>query len=106
MSTIIILHSSVSVDNGQNINTRRMESLFGAKHYDFKKIDGADQENKEQRDKLFGLSGQRGKYPQCFVESTDGAIRFVGLWEAVSHENCEHFSLQFNYIVIAFGNLG
>lgn len=45
-------------------------------------LDGADQENVEMRNKLFGISGKRAVYPQCFMTSGD-EITFVGDWEAV-----------------------
>lgn len=47
------------------------------------KIDGLIPENKDLRDKLFGISGHRGKYPQCFIQDNDGNIRFVGLWDEI-----------------------
>lgn len=46
----------------------------------FEKVDGVLPEQKERRDQLFAISGQRGKYPQCFIESESGC-RFIGLWD-------------------------
>lgn len=36
----------------------------------------------ETRDTLFGVSGQRGKYPQVFIKEND-TYTFVGLWDAI-----------------------
>jgi len=56
-----------------------------AKGIDYMVLDGADQANRERRNELFGVSSQRGKYPQFFIVDGDdnGAIKFVGLWEQV-----------------------
>jgi len=66
----------------QEVNQRRIESLLEANKVLFDKIDGVLPENKEIRDRLFGISGQRGKYPQCFI-TVDDSIQFVGLWEDI-----------------------
>ena len=49
----------------------------------FEKVDGSYPDNKELRDVLFAVSGQRGKYPQCFLKEESGSYRFVGLWDEV-----------------------
>mmetsp|Transcript_11851 Transcript_11851/g.19538 ORF Transcript_11851/g.19538 Transcript_11851/m.19538 type:complete len:118 (+) Transcript_11851:123-476(+) len=79
----VILFSSLTADQIQEINTRRMEDSLSGRKAQFEKVDGALPENKEVRDVLFGLSGQRGKYPQCFLKGVDGQYTFVGLWEEV-----------------------
>jgi len=79
---VVILVSSVSTDQIQIVESRRLEDLMVSKRLEFDKIDGALAENKEIRDKLFGISGLRGKYPQCFISSGD-EYRFVGQWEVV-----------------------
>jgi len=39
---------------------------------------------KDKRDALFAVEGsQRGKYPQCFLRSDDGAVVFIGLWDKI-----------------------
>ena len=35
---------------------------------------------KDLREHLFSLSGQRGKYPQCFLLKADGSYEFIGMW--------------------------
>lgn len=80
---VIFLYTScpkVLVEVAQN----RLEQVLLAKKLTFSKIDGAIADNKEERDKLFAISGHRGEYPQCFIQNDDGSsIKFVGLWEAV-----------------------
>jgi glutaredoxin len=60
---------------------RRARDLFNAKGVEYKEVDGADQTNLDERNALFGISKQRGKYPQVFIEKEDGTVTFVGLWE-------------------------
>lgn len=79
--TCVFLYSSLSTDQIQLVNSRRMEDSLIAKKIHFEKIDGSAPENKEQRDILFGVSQQRGKYPQCFLKHEDGTYSFVGTWD-------------------------
>ena len=80
----VILVSGLASDQIQIVNQRRLEDLVQGKQLAFDRIDGALSENKEIRDKLFGISGQRGKYPQCFIlDTASGDYRFIGLWEAI-----------------------
>ena len=78
----VILISSLATDQIQIVNSRRLEDSIKGNKIQFDKFDGSLPENKEIRDKLFGVSGLRGKYPQCFLES-DGAYRFIGLWDQI-----------------------
>lgn len=78
----IFLLSSLSSDQIQVVNTRRMEDVLTANKVVFEKIDGALPESKEMRDKLFAVSSMRGKYPQLFIED-NGTLSFVGMWEEV-----------------------
>ena len=58
--------------------------------YVFRSVDGSAAENLEERNKLFGISGIRGNYPQTFKETDAGDITFVGDWEKVEGLNeCE-----------------
>ncbi len=50
--------------------------------------DGSWPDYIEFRNKLFGVSGQRGKYPQCFISRGDRVAgsdeyEYVGMWEDV-----------------------
>lgn len=76
----IFLYSSLATDQIQIVNSRRLEDALSGNKINFLKVDGALPENKEMRDKLFGVSNLRGKYPQCFLEK-DGNITFIGLWD-------------------------
>ena len=77
-----MLFSGLSTDQISIVNTRRLEDALRGKKVPFDKIDGSLAENKELRDALFSISGQRGKYPQCFI--SDGTThRFVGMWEEI-----------------------
>jgi hypothetical protein len=57
----VLLMSSYTADNIQEVNQRRVESSFEANKIDFISIDGALPENKDVRNILFGVSEQRGK---------------------------------------------
>lgn len=81
----ILLFSSLSTDQIQIVNTRRLETLLAGQKLQVEKIDGSLEENKELRNQLFGISEQRGKYPQCFLLQTDGNYKFIGLWEEVEN---------------------
>lgn len=81
--TCVFLHSSLSTDQIQIVNSRRLEDTLIAKNIVFTKIDGSEAEHKEFRDILFGVSKQRGKYPQCFLEADDKTYEFIGLWDEI-----------------------
>lgn len=78
----VMLFSTLSTDQVVMVNTRRLEDSLKGKKLVFDKVDGVLPENKEVRDKLFAISGQRGKYPQCFVTEGD-SYRFVGMWDDI-----------------------
>lgn len=61
MSQAVLLMSSYTADNIQEVNQRRVESSFEANKIDFISIDGALPENKDIRNTLFGVSEQRGE---------------------------------------------
>lgn len=79
----VMLFSSLSTDQIVVVNTRRLEDVLKGKKLSHDKVDGVLPENKEVRDKLFSVSGQRGKYPQCFIVDGEGNYRFVGIWDEV-----------------------
>ena len=88
----ILLYSSLATDQIQVVNSRRLEDSLSGRKIQFEKIDGSMTDSKEIRDALFSVSGQRGKYPQCFLKAEDGAYAFVGLWEEI--ENVTLFPLM------------
>eukprot|EP00602_Paraphysomonas_sp_CaronLab_P006799 CAMPEP_0185020848 /NCGR_PEP_ID=MMETSP1103-20130426/3499_1 /TAXON_ID=36769 /ORGANISM="Paraphysomonas bandaiensis, Strain Caron Lab Isolate" /LENGTH=112 /DNA_ID=CAMNT_0027552009 /DNA_START=98 /DNA_END=432 /DNA_ORIENTATION=- len=82
MAQAVILISSYQSDTTQEQNQRRLEHTMQANKIDYLSVDGALAENKETRDTLFSVSGQRGKYPQCFIKEND-TYTFIGLWDAI-----------------------
>lgn len=107
--TCIFLSSSLSTDQIQFVNSRRMEDTLIAKKIQFEKIDGSAPKKKEQRDILFGVSQQRGKYPQCFLKHEDGTYSFVGSWDEMeSLVECEELPqdvLDANPTIATFGKV-
>ena len=81
--TCVFLYSSLATDQIQVVNSRRLEDSLSGRKIQFEKVDGSLAENKEMRDIMFASSGQRGKYPQCFLKSESGGYNFVGLWEEI-----------------------
>jgi hypothetical protein len=78
---VVVLFTSTPktlVEVAQN----RLYNVIAAKKLVADKFDGCLTENKEIRDKLFGISNKRGDYPQIFLKRGDDYI-FVGLWEQV-----------------------
>jgi indole-3-glycerol phosphate synthase len=84
MSIIVVLSSSMSSDQIQVVNQRRLETLLMGFRFEYEEIDASEPENKEIREMLFGLSNQRGKYPQIFIKSEDGSYEFAGTYDEVS----------------------
>lgn len=61
---ILVLHSSNVGQAVQSGNTERCFSLLSAKKIEPLRVDGSDEAQLAQRNKLFGVSGIRGNYPQ------------------------------------------
>jgi hypothetical protein len=115
-----MLTSTVGSDSAQTLGTRRMTDLFHSMKIDVTIVDGSNPAEKEIRDSLFEVSGLRGKYPQCFIQSDDGSYKFIGLWEQVClpisclntlfisrpenfdnyHQLCLHFICLFIYLFV------
>ena len=77
---IVMLFSTISEQ--QRGHSKQMGALLKAHKLDVLEIDGSDAAQKDLRDRLFGISGLRGKYPQCFIKRLDH-YEFVGLWDKV-----------------------
>ena len=56
----VVLVSSYTADQIQEVNQRRVIAAFEANKLDYISVDGALQENTEMRGTLFGVSEQRG----------------------------------------------
>jgi len=71
-----------------------MHDLLISYKFDILFVDGSDPESKQLRDKLFEISGKRGKYPQCFLLLSDDTYKFIGLWEEVITLLIIHYLIQ------------
>ncbi len=80
---VVLLFSALNANSIQEVAQRRLEDYIAGAGYVFEKIDGSNADNKPVRDILFGVSGQRGKYPQCFLRKPDESYTFIGLWDQV-----------------------
>ncbi|GMI51696.1 hypothetical protein TeGR_g7429 [Tetraparma gracilis] len=92
---ILVLHSSNVGQAVQSGNTERCFSLLSAKKIEPLRVDGSDEAQLAPRDKLFGVSGIRGNYPQVFkvpigYDVAGGgaeSVEFVGAWGKVEELN-------------------
>ena len=85
-SSFFLFWALLLLDLGQEQEQRRARDLLGSKGVFFVEVDGALDENRERRNELFGISGQRGKYPQVFIDR-EGAVEFVGSWDTLETLN-------------------
>ncbi|GAB5036494.1 Hypothetical protein NocV09_04000480 [Nannochloropsis oceanica] len=83
---VLLLYSSLTSDAVQEQGQRRAHALLTAKGIEFTEIDGADPRNIEKRNELFRL-GRKARYPQIYIERSDGKINYVGGWEEVEAMN-------------------
>ena len=89
---VLLLVSGIAVDVATRAQQQRSVALLQARGVAFETVDGAEPEHRATRDRLFAISGRRGAYPQFFVVGeeeggSDGAPRFVGLWDAIERLN-------------------
>jgi hypothetical protein len=61
--------------------------MLQGKKLSFLIVDGSDASERDLRDKLFGISGIRGNYPQLFLKQQDGTTSFVGNFEMIEYMN-------------------
>ena len=57
-------------------------------HFSFLQYDGSWPDYLELRDRLFAVSGRKGKYPQCFISrgsKGNEKFEFVGMWEDIEN---------------------
>jgi len=82
MSTVLLLISSINAGALDEVNTRRVTDIIAGRKLVYETLDGAAAENQELRNKLFGISELRGKYPQVFIK-TGEEYAFVGNKETI-----------------------
>ena len=71
--------STSQIDNAQ----RQLLQLLEVYKIKVNIVDCAEPSNKEARNEAWALSGKRAVYPQLFTRAEDGALTFVGDWDAV-----------------------
>lgn len=74
-----MLITSVSGDIAVPTNQRRLADLLTAKGVRYKEMDCSLEENREERNRLWGISGKRAVYPQVFIGD-----KFVGDLDAIN----------------------
>ncbi|GMH80974.1 hypothetical protein TrVE_jg13330 [Triparma verrucosa] len=86
---LLLVSENGGSTSAQQGNTRRCTDLLAAKKVCYTTVDGADVSQKSVRDRLFGISGVRGNYPQMFVmvEGSMEKVEFLGSWEKIEEMN-------------------
>ena len=84
---LICLVSNGCHDRIQSANQSRALDWFTCRKVPHTVVDGMDPEQQELRNKLFGISGIRGNYPQFFFELEDGTLDFFGNFEKIEELN-------------------
>ena len=64
---LVVLIARQAFDRTAIQNQQNAMTILSLRGIQYETIDGADPVNKEERNKLFSLSGLRGKYPQFFL---------------------------------------
>ncbi|KAJ8609499.1 hypothetical protein CTAYLR_005463 [Chrysophaeum taylorii] len=85
-SHAILLFTSVPASTVIEGHQTFIRQTFNGRKIPFKELDGMDMSKKEERNKLFGISGLRGAYPQVFV-NLDGEITFIGDFDQINELN-------------------
>uniref|UniRef100_A0A7S2YFX2 Saccharopine dehydrogenase NADP binding domain-containing protein n=1 Tax=Entomoneis paludosa TaxID=265537 RepID=A0A7S2YFX2_9STRA len=88
---ILVLVSLQSLEREVVANQQNAMLILDSNKVNYKTLDGADPENKDRRNELFGISGLRAKYPQFFKVDEDGKTTFWGNWDTfeMTNENKE-----------------
>lgn len=92
----LVLTTSVSSDQAVPGKQRKLADTLEAKGVRFKELDCSLEENREERNRLWGISGKRAVYPQVFIGDT-----FIGDYEAImelneADEDTEAFTKAFD----------
>jgi glutaredoxin len=85
---VIFLHSTATLNREHKENQRVGLDYMEASGVKFESVDAGNLKNRDQRDQLFSISGERGVFPQVFIE-TDLAVTYWGGWNQISaaHSN-------------------
>jgi hypothetical protein len=86
-NSLILLISKTSGAPTQRSNQEKTLVMLQGKKLSFLIVDGSDASERDLRDKLFGISGIRGNYPQLFLKQQDGTTSFVGNFEMIEYMN-------------------
>ena len=84
---LICLVSNGCHDRIQSANQSKALDWFIARKVPHTVVDGMDPEQRGVRNKLFGISGIRGNYPQFFFELEDGTLNFFGNFQKIEELN-------------------
>lgn len=84
---LICLVSKGCHDRQQSANQSRALDWLASRKVPHTVVDGMDPEQREERDKLFLISGIRGNYPQFFFEFQDGQTSFFGNFDKIETLN-------------------
>lgn len=95
---LLVLYSKEAGSRQQTANTDMCLTIFRAKGITPVLLDASDLVNREDRDKLFGISGIRGNFPQVFrVDGT--TTTFIGGFDSIQDMNDEGTLLQRTAII-------
>jgi glutaredoxin len=81
MPELVMLVSSVSGNQKVELYQRKMSDLLEAHKVTFARLDGSLDENRDRRNALWGVSGERS-YPQLFIDD-----EYVGDWNTLEMLN-------------------
>lgn len=85
---LVALISEFSGTLKQRTEQERAVSILDAKRIsNVEKVDGSSQCNKDRRNRLFDISGERGKYPQFFLQKDPNIIIYLGDFEWLQYMN-------------------
>eukprot|EP01084_Bolivina_argentea_P296622 510888_1 len=81
----VLLWSSLSSNAHQTAAQKKVGDRLKQLKVRYEQLDGAQQENKDLRNKLFNVSNVRGKYPQVFVVDEKDNLKYVGMDDEIDY---------------------
>merc|ERR1712228_102082 len=81
----VLLWSSLSSTAHQTSAQKKCNDTMLGMKIRLEQLDGAQQENKELRNKLFNVSNVRGKYPQIFIQNEKEELTYIGMDDEFTH---------------------